>query len=151
MQITFFSLFMSVIWSSALAIFNYFCRKKHFFIRQLGITNILFLYLFSVIRMIIPYEFSFTRVIPPRGALNSLFQNTPIDKSAAQISVFSILAAIWGIVSAILIVYFICQYVRSMRKFSTYRIREDQQCQQVFNRVLNVSRSQMKIVIRSSS
>ncbi len=67
MQITFFSLFMSVIWSSVLAVFNYLCRKKHFFIRQLGITNILFLYLFSVIRMIVPYEFSFTRVIPPQG------------------------------------------------------------------------------------
>ena len=46
MQITLFSLFMSVVWSSVLAAFNYFCRKKHYFIRQLGITNILFLYLF---------------------------------------------------------------------------------------------------------
>ena len=31
MQITLFSLFMSVLWSSVLAAFNYFCRKKHFF------------------------------------------------------------------------------------------------------------------------
>ncbi len=42
MQVTLFSLVMSVVWSSVLLIFNYFCRKKHFFIKQLGITNFFF-------------------------------------------------------------------------------------------------------------
>lgn len=88
MQITPFSLLMSVIWSSALAIFNYFCRKKHFFIRQLGITNILFLYLFSIVRMIIPYEFSFTRVIPSGEVFSNLCRDTSIHKiGASQISI----------------------------------------------------------------
>lgn len=151
MQITFFSLFMSVIWSSFLVIFNHFCRKKHFFIRQLGITNILFLYLFSVIRMMIPYEFSFTRVIPPQDVLNNLFWDISINKPAMQISIFFVLAAIWGAISAILIVCFVLKYVRAMRKFSTYNIRKDAQCCHIFNRVLNVSKTQMKIAIRSSS
>lgn len=151
MRITFFSLFMSVIWSSFLVIFNHFCRKKHSFIRQLGITNILFLYMFSVVRMIIPYEFSFTRVIPPQGVLNNLFRDTSISKSVTQISIFSVLEAIWGIVSAILIVCFVFRYMRAMRKFSSYSIRKDEQCCRIFNRVLNVSKTQMKIAIRSSS
>lgn len=152
MQITFFSLFMSVIWSSVLAVFNYFCRKKHFFIRQLGITNILFLYLFSVIRMIVPYEFSFTRVIPPQGVFEKLCQDVYItNQEKTQISPLSILAAIWMIVSVILIARFIFQYIRAMRHFSTCSIRTDEQCKRVFNRVLNVSRAQLKIDIRSSA
>lgn len=151
MQITFFSLFMSVIWSSVLAVFNYFCRKKHFFIRQLGITNILFLYLFSAIRMIVPYEFSFTRVIAPQGVLQELCKEVSISEpGTAQITPLSVLTVVWVIVSMVLIVRFACQYIKSMRKFSTYSIWEDEQCIRIMNRVLNVSRAQLKITVRRS-
>ncbi len=152
MQITFFSLFMSVIWSSSLAVFNHFCRKKHFFIRQLGITNILFLYLFSMIRMIVPYEFSFTRVIAPQGAFHKIYDKIYTNsQQTTQISLHSVFITIWIAVSVVLIARFICQYATSMKKFSTYSIREDEQCRRIFNRVLNVSKSQLKIDIRSSS
>lgn len=152
MQITFFSLFMSVIWSSVLAVFNYFCRKKHFFIRQLGITNILFLYLFSAIRMIVPYEFSFTRVIAPQGVFEELCQDVYINhQQTTKISPLFVLTTIWVTVSAILIAHFIYQYIKAMRGFCSCSIRTDEQCKRVFNRVLNVSRAQLKINIRSSA
>lgn len=151
MQITLFSLFMSVVWSSVLAAFNYFCRKKHFFIRQLGITNIMFLYLFSIIRMLVPYKFSFTRVIPSKGAFSDLCRDTFIYKTGtAQISLFSVFVLIWAVVSAILLIRFFIQYLRAMQEFSAYRIREDEQCQRVFQRVLNHSSKQLKVQIRSS-
>ena len=87
MQITLFSLFMSVLWSSVLAAFNYFCRKKHFFIRQLGMTNVLFLYLFSIVRMLVPYKFSFTRVIPSQGAISDVYRGVCTNKiGTTQIS-----------------------------------------------------------------
>lgn len=151
MQITIFSLFMSVIWSSVLVAFNYFCRKKHFFIRQLGVTNLLFLYLFSIVRMIVPYKFSFTRVIPSQGALDDLYKSAYVNKmGTTQISFVSVLAAVWIIVSAVLFIRFVFQYRKAMAEFSTYRIREDEQCRRVFNRVLNQSRCEMRICIRQS-
>lgn len=152
MQITFFSLFMSVIWSSVLAVFNYFCRKKHFFIRQLGVTNILFLYLFSVIRMIIPYEFSFTQVIPPQGVLSDICRDPYIGQArTSRISLLAVLAVVWAVVSSVLILRFAFQYTKAMREYSSYRVREDEQCKRVYNRVLNVSKTQMNIAVRSSS
>ena len=78
MQITFFSLLMSVIWSSALIILNHICRKKPFFIREFGVTNLLCLYLFSMIRMMVPYEFSFARILPATGAFNSLHKSADV-------------------------------------------------------------------------
>lgn len=151
MQITPFSLLMSVIWSSALAIFNYFCRKKHFFIRQVGITNILFLYLFSIVRMMIPYEFSFTRIIPSGKAFSNLCRDTSIHKIGAnQISLFSVLSAIWLIVSATLIIRFFYQYVKTSRELSAYSIRGDEQCQRMINRILNTDRKQLNIDVRRS-
>lgn len=152
MQITLFSLFMSVIWSSVLAAFNYFCRKKHYFIRQLGITNILFLYLFSIVRMLVPYKFSFTRVIPSKGAFSDLCKGAYANNiGTARISPLSMLAIAWAIVSAALLVRFLIQYMKAMHEFSVYRICEDEQCQRVFQRVLNHSSKQMKVRIRSSA
>lgn len=151
MQITLFSLFMSVIWSSVLAVFNYFCRKKHFFIRQLGITNLLFLYLFSIVRMVVPYKFSFTRVIPSQGALDDLYRSAYVNKiEGTQISFLSVLAIIWAGVSVVLLLRFVFQYRNAMKEFSSYSICEDEQCKRVFNRVLNQSRFEMRIKIRRS-
>lgn len=151
MQITLFSLLMSVIWSSVLAAFNYFCRKKHFFIRQLGVTNLLFLYLFSVIRMLVPYEFSFTRKIPSSEVFSGICRDAYVNKlGTSPISLLSIFVAVWTLVSVILVIRFFWQYMRAMSEISTYSIREDEQCQRVFNRVLNASTKQMKIAIRRS-
>lgn len=151
MQITIFSLFMSVLWSSVLVVFNYFCRKKHFFIRQLGTTNLLFLYLFSIVRMIVPYKFSFTRVIPYQGAFTDFYKSAYADKTGlAQISLPSVLSAVWVAVSTVLILRFVYQYIKAMGEFSACSVRQDEQCKRVFGRVLNNSREQMRITIRQS-
>lgn len=152
MQITLFSLFMSVVWSSVLAAFNYFCRKKHYFIRQLGITNILFLYLFSIVRMLVPYKFSFTRVIPSKGAFGDLCKGAyAAHIGTAQISPVSMFAIFWAAVSTVLLVRFFVQYLKAMHEFSAYRVREDEQCQRIFQRVLNHSSRRLKVRIRSSA
>ena len=152
MQITLYSLLMSVIWSSALAAFTYFCRKKQYFIRQLGITNLLLLYLFSIIRMMVPYKFSFTKVIRSEGAFSdfcgSVYQN---KIGTTRISFMSAFVVIWVIVSAVLVLRFICQYMKVMKEVSTYSICEDEQCMRIFQQILNKSRKEIKINIRQSN
>lgn len=151
MQITLYSILMSVIWSSILAVFNYFCRKKQFFIRQLGITNLLVLYLFSVVRMIVPYHFSFAKVIHSEGVLADLYKSAYVEKiGTTHMSWLSIFAIIWAAVSAVLITRFICQYMKAMKEVSAYEICEDEQCKRVFRQVLDKSKRQMRINIRKS-
>ena len=152
MQITLYSLLMSVVWSSILAAFNHVCRKKRFFIRQLGITNILFLYLFSIARMLIPYKFSFTRVIHSKGAFTDLCESASVNQiGAAQISPLSALAAAWALVSALLTLQFAYQYLKATKEFSTYSICEDGQCRRIFQKIQNRSQKQIKIQLRYSS
>ncbi len=152
MQITIFSLLMSVICSSIVVVFNYLCRKKQFFIRQIGITNILFLYLASVLRMVIPYKFSFTRVIPPSGALNYFYKESSAGKTgAAQISSVAVLAAVWLTVSVALLIRFILRYRKALKEVESYVVCEDEQCRRVYNRVLNKSRRELSVTVRRSS
>ncbi|MCI8488688.1 MAG: M56 family metallopeptidase [Lachnospiraceae bacterium] len=151
MQITLFSLLMSVIWSSVLAAFNYCCRKKKFFIRQLGMTNLLFLYLFSIVRMLVPYTFSFTRVIPSQGVINDFYKSACMDKiGVTQFSLISVLSVIWMGVSTALILKFLFQYRKAVAEVSSCPICEDEQCRRVFHRVLNQSRTELRIAIRRS-
>ena len=151
MQITLFSLFVSVVWSGVLAMFNHFCRKNRVFIRQLGMTDLLCLYLFPALRMILPCEFSFTRVIPSPKVFDDIYIGIYANKAGTtQITIWSLLLVVWSVVSAVLLFRFVCQYLKAMRKFLTYRIREDEQCRRVFGRVLNKSKRQVKIEIRQS-
>lgn len=151
MQITLFSLFMSVVWSSVLVVFNYFCRKKHFFIRQLGITNVLFLYLFSIVRMLVPYEFSFTRVIHSKGPVSSLCTNAYInDAGTMQVPVLTVFTIVWAAGSAVLLVRFICQYRKAMKTFSGYDVCKEEQCRRIFQRISGETKYRMKINIRCS-
>lgn len=151
MQITFFTLFMSVVWGSLLIAFSYFCRKKHFFIRQFGIASLLLLYLFSVLRMVIPYELPFTRMIQMKGVFNRLWEIFYYDgRDAGQITFLSVFAIIWVVVSAVLIIQFFCQYARGMKELSAYEVCEDEQCRQIFQQVVSESKKQMKIAVRRS-
>ena len=147
MQITLFSLFMSVIWSGALVVFNHFCRKNPFLIRQLGITNLLCLYLFPVLRMILPCEFSFTRVIDSPEVFDDIYAN---KTGAVQITVVTVLLTVWAAVAVVLLLRFAVQYRRMLKIFSTCSVCESEQCRRVFNRVLNTCKRQVKVEIRQS-
>ena len=102
--------------------------------------------------MVIPYKFSFTRVIPPSGALNHFYREASVSKiGAAQISPMDVLAAAWLTVSAALMIRFIFRYRKAMKEVASYAVCENEQCKRVYNRVLNKSRREISITIRRSS
>ena len=151
MQVTVFSFFSSVVWSSVLASVHYLCRKRPFFIRQLGITNILLLYLFPIVRMLAPYEFSFARGIPAKGLFQKVNLEMDLGRIEAGRNYFLPMAAIlWAAVSIGLMVRFIWQYQASIRELSTYSICKDEQCGRVLNWIWKENRKQADIQIRRS-
>lgn len=151
MKITLFSLFMSVMWSSALILVIHFVRKKPLFIRKFGAKNLLLLYLFSIVRMMIPYEFSFARVLPAEGIFYDFRESVEVNKAGAvQPWLVTVLAAVWFMVSAVLILKFICQYTKAVRKILADDICEEEQCVRIFRQILNESENEMGIAVRRS-
>ncbi len=177
MRITLFSFVITLLWSGILAIFIHFCRKKPRFVRKIGTKKLLFLCFFSMVRMMLPYEFSFARALPFIGtfpsmgafpsigtflsmgefrliensALCGIGQGVPIHKEeAGQPLTLSILVLVWIGVSAALLLRFFCCYLKSMRKCSRYSLCEEGLYQKVFWRILNESGSHMKIAVRRS-
>ena len=61
MDITFFSVWMTVLWSSILILIFYVLRTKYQLIDIYSVSGVIVLYLFCMIRMVIPVEFSWTK------------------------------------------------------------------------------------------
>lgn len=151
MRITLFSFIMSILWGSIMIILIHFCRKRPRFVRKLGVRNLLFLYFFSVIRMMVPYEFSFARVLPLQGTFQELERSFNLKSvDTAKPSLLQILAIVWAVVSLALLLQFLCHYMKAVRTFSRYRVCEDAQYQRVFQQVMNETGSQMAVTIRRS-
>lgn len=151
MQITFLSFFISIAWSNILIIAISLCRKTRFFIYQFGVTSLVLLYLFCLIRIVFPLDFAFTRGVSFKGVFSDIYEHIVIDTiGVTKISVLSVLFFLWIVVSAILMVRFVRQYYITMRKVSSYAIRKDEQCKRVFEYVMNNSQNQMKINVRYS-
>lgn len=144
MRITLFTLLTSVLWSSALAVFNYFCRKKQIFLRQIGMINLIVLYLFSVMRMALPVDFAFTKTIRAEGVLSNLCAD-------AYPSLLPMALMIWAVVSAVLLIRLMRQYWKAMKEFSAYNIREDEQCNRIFRQISDESKKCIRVHIRQSS
>lgn len=151
MQITLFSFFISIVWSSFLIIVIYLCRKSRFFICQFGVTSLVLLYLFCIVRLVLPLDFAFTRGVPFKGVYSDIYEHIVIDKIfASKISVLSVLFCLWIAVSVVLFFRFAYQYNITMRKVSAYAIRKDGQCKKVFERVINNSKKKIRINVRYS-
>lgn len=99
--------------------------------------------------MVIPFEFSFTKVISSEGIFGDIFGVFYLIKIGdSQISIMEILFAIWITVFLVLTVRFAYQYHKAMKEVFSYDKCEDNQCKKVFEKVLNVSKKKMKIDIR---
>lgn len=149
MQITVFSFFTSMVWSSLLVAIIYLFRKKCFFMKQFGIASLIFLYLFCITRMVIPFELPFTKVLTAKGAFSTIYRIVGINKiGISNVSILLLLFIIWIVVSVILLVRFAYQYFVETKEISSYLIRVDGQCTRVFKKVMHDSNIRMKIDIR---
>jgi len=151
MQVTLFSFFISVVWSSILIVIIYLFRKMRFLICQFGVMSLVLLYLFCAIRMAVPLDFTFTKGISLEGMFSGIYERVVIEKiGMTDISVLSILFYLWIAGSSVLLVRFMYKYHIVMKEISTYPIRQDEQCQRVFAEVVSDSKKQRKINIRYS-
>lgn len=151
MDITFFSFFISILWSSIFIIGIYLCRKTRFFMYQFGATGFVLLYLFCIMRMVLPVDFIFTRGFSLAGVYSDVYECIAIHKiGESEISVVTVLFCIWIVVSVVLMYRFVRRYFITMRKVSSYAIREDEQCKRVFGCVINDSKKRLDIHVRNS-
>lgn len=95
MKITFFSIAMSIFWSSALMVLFTILRKRSRLIDICSVSGIIVLYIFCAVRMMIPVELPWVKVIPAEGAFNALYLAIRKGIGVSGVKVYHILASVW--------------------------------------------------------
>lgn len=74
MQITIFSVWMTFVWCSVFIVLCYILRKRSVLLNLSSMTGIIILYLFCLVRLAVPVELPWTKVVSGGSLYNFLYQ-----------------------------------------------------------------------------
>lgn len=136
MTTTLYSLAIAILWSSLFILALFVCRRSNRFIRLFGANALIILLVGCLLRLFLPVEFSFTKVITNQSLLNPLndILYSTIQIGKYSISIGKLTAIIWALVALILSLFFVFSYIRYAGKIKELPVAETKQ-------ILNISRS----------
>lgn len=138
MHITFFSVWMTVLWSSILILIFYVLRTKYQLIDICSVSGVIVLYLFCMIRMVIPVEFSWTKVIAGGVLYNKIYYFSCIEQNIGNdISVFDMLRFIWYLGAFLILPHYVIQYVKVARYFGDMPVQRNSKAAQIADEIWN--------------
>ena len=106
---------MAVFWSGILIGIIYCMRKKNLFVKSFGIGSIVSLYLFCLLRMFLPFNFTFTQGIELEGPFSDIFRILCLNKywiGNYDVTIFDGLILLWIVVALFLFGKFLYEYRR---------------------------------------
>lgn len=116
MQITIFSVWMTVLWSSILIIVFYLLRKKSILLDVCSVSGVLVLYLFCMIRLMIPIELPWTKEISGGELYNKMYDIIRYEIPVGLgIHIYQVLLSIWFVGTIILLTKYFFQYSKLIR------------------------------------
>lgn len=130
MEINFFSFVMAVITSSILILLIYFTTKNKRLDKHIGLTSIIILYIFSIVRLSIPLEFNQNQIIIKDKILFPLFSDflfSPVIDTRANkfdpvtgITFIQLIFLLLSIVSVVLLCRHLFKYNCFKKRISSY-------------------------------
>lgn len=149
MNVSVFSLLMSVLWSSLIILVAHLLRRKAFFLRRVGAPVLVVFYLLSVGRMVLPVEFPFSREVPLRSWFSTAVQAVCIEEH--QLGDFGWTWAqaaclCWAAVGIILLLWFSFRYWRAVRRM-TQSLARDPLAEETLQSIRKESKRSLKVQV----
>lgn len=119
MSITFFSVIMSVLFSTKFIIVIHLMRNRPFFLQTFGIHTIIFLYALCIIRMVFIIELPFTQPVKVEFIYNELYQSATsiqFPLSGRELDILDLALIIWVFGAFIQISRFLYESFRVSKK-----------------------------------
>lgn len=141
MHITFFSVWMTVLWSSILILIFYVLRTKYQLIDICSVSGVIVLYLFCMIRMVIPVEFPWIKILFGGTLYNRIYYFFCIERNIGNyISVFDMLRLLWYSGTLSILSYYVIQYVKAARYFGEMPVERNSKATQIADTIWNGSK-----------
>lgn len=150
MRITFSSIVMAVFFSGILAGVLWGMRKRSYFIKTFDIRCMVLVYLFCILRMLLPIDFSFTQGIPIRGIFSDIYDVLCLKQYVVLDYAFTIsdmFLGIWLSGYMALLLRFVYEYRKTDRILLTAAVRSDEQCMMTLNKVYETKGKARKVTI----
>lgn len=149
MQITFFSIIMSLLWFNLyIVIINTF-RKKDKFIISFSTLPLIFFLSLSVFRLIFNFEIPNTVIIRSKNVFPIFYTSIrkPLDLEGFLIEPFQALMFIWILVAVILLINSIAKYIKFKRNLAKLKDKSSKKNKKIFNKILKEMKMENKIEI----
>ena len=149
MNVSVFSMLMSVLWSSLIILVAHHLRRKAFFLRRIGAPVLVVFYLLSVGRMVLPVEFPFSREVPLRSWFSTAVQAVCIEEH--QLGDFGwtwaqAACVCWAAVGIILLLWFSFRYWRAVRRM-TQSLARDPLAEEILQSIRKESKRSLKVQV----
>lgn len=154
MKVTPISVLMAVLWSGILIGIVYWMRKKYRYTRRFGISCIVMVYLFCIVRVLFPIDFQFTQGISLGGVFSDLYHVLWMEKytiAGVDFYIGSLLCVLWIGVSAILLLRFAAEYRGMCKVLKNLPVREDRQCTDTLCKVFAQTGKKHRVVVCKST
>lgn len=118
-MITPYTIAMAVLWSSLFIVLLFFLRRSTSFVKNFGTTALVMLLVGGGIRLVLPFEFSFTKIISSDTvyAAISTALRTPLIEGT-EFTAKNIMKILWPVVTVAFLGIMLTSYVVSVRRFS---------------------------------
>ncbi len=129
----------------------YIMRKKCHMVKQFGIGCMVSVYLFCMVRTLLPIDFSFTHGLDIGGLYSSVYRFLSASHRVGRfrLSITDGILIIWVAVAAARILYFLVEYWRMSLYVSSFPAREDAQCREILQKVYAYTGKTRKVRIRN--
>lgn len=150
MRVTIFSFFMAIIWSSIIIIIQYIFVKKRSFVKTFGIYSILFLYMFSALRILLPVELPFTKAFDNAFVWNQIYEFLCLEQVSIAGRTFvrvHLLLMLWLSGTIFLSIWYFIRYIRAVRNINKLNATHYIQAESVLLEVMDRVGKQMKVEV----
>lgn len=149
------SFFMSVFWSCVIILIVHFLRKKPFFLNGFGMSTVVQLYLFCIIRMLVVLEFPFTRTVELSALYNTFFRAIWLEIHTFgrfMFTIFDLFLLIWWGTAAVRILLYISRYLHSVRMIRKLSYIVDDRAEKLLQEIGEENKSRIPIrVVRCAA
>lgn len=138
MEISVFSILMTALWSSVLIVFFYLGRTKAGLLHICSISTVILLYLFCAVRVVLPIELPWTRVVSGGMVYNTI--RNVLFCQIGSVRFYELLITIWMIGAGCILSKYLLQYRRVIHYIHTFQREDSNAVQNILNSLENGSR-----------
>lgn len=149
MQITIFSVLMTILWSSILILIFYVLRKKLVLLDVCSVSGVLILYIFCIIRLMIPIELPWTKELWGGEIYNRVYDIVRYEV-VSGINIYQMFGLIWMVGALFFFIKLTIRYIKLKKMLDRIPAEKDERAENVFTTVLKNKEKRPEIMKTSA-